>query len=64
VKASFTKRNSISNNSVEWSSEISLTDTFPRTKQAKYFELMVDTGTEIIALYLESMLSMSLFLDG
>ena len=42
-------------NSVEWSSEISLTDTFPRTKQAKSFEFMVDTGTEIMALYLESM---------
>ena len=50
--------------SVEWSSEFSLTDTFPRTKQAKSFEFMVDTGTEIMALYLESMLSMSLFLDG
>jgi len=50
--------------SVEWSSVFSFTDTFPGTKQAKYFEFMVDTGIAIMALYLESMLSMSLFLSG
>ena len=50
--------------SVEGSSEFSLTDTLPRTNQVKYFEFMVDTGTEIMALNLESMLSMSLFLAG
>jgi len=42
---------------IERSSEIILTDKFPRTKQAKYFEFMVDNGTEIMARFYCSLYS-------